>query len=128
MLSTIFSALAVSAVITIFGFITKALTDWSAREKKKDEAATKDVGRMDAIEAVHMGINTIGETVVKEMKLAASDGKLSKDEIKNVQRLAIVEAIKIATNPAAIEFLTKTAFDTISAIITSIVQGKKPKP
>ncbi len=125
MLETILTAVLVSVATAVVGIIGKAVNDWSAREKAKAEAQVADIARYDAIEALEMGVVSIGETVVKEIKEKASDGKLSRDDIRDVQHKALTQAIDIATNPKAIDFLTETAFNAIAAIITSIVQGGK---
>lgn len=128
MWQSILTALAVSVTMAVVGIIGKAVRDWSIREKAKAEAEGAKDARCDAIEALCLGVNTIGETVVNEMKAKAEDGKLSRDDIRIIQHKAIEEAVKVATSPSAIEFLTKTAFDTLEAIISGIVQGRKRLP
>ncbi len=125
MVATILTAVAMSVITVIAGYIGQVAKGWSAREKAKAEAEAADSARYDAIEALEMGVATIGEMVVMDLKVAAADGKLSKDEIRDVQRKALDEAISIATNPKAIDFLTETALNTIASIITAIVQGGK---
>ena len=127
MLATILTAMAVAVATAFVGIIGKAVNGWSAREKQKADRVKTANTKYDAVEALRTGITTIGETVVKGLKDAAKDGKLSKTEMKTVQRNAIDEAIKIATNPDAIGFLVNTTFEALSAIITGIVQGKKTK-
>ena len=127
MLETILTAVLVSVATAVVGIIGKVAKDWSARAKAKAADEEADSARYDAIEALEMGIATIGETVVKGLKEATSDGNLSKDEVKDVQHKALDEALAIATNPKAIDFLIQTAFETVAAIITSIVQGGKKK-
>lgn len=125
MWETILATVVVSAVTALMGIVGKVVADWSAREKERAKADLESDARYDAIDALESGIITVGKTIVGNLKAAAEDGKLTKGEIKDVQNIAIEEAITIATNPKAIEFLATTAFNTLAAIITSIVQGKK---
>ena len=132
MWETVLTTLILSVATAVIGVIGKVVSDWSAREKIKAGTQIKDeatwaaeTAKREAIEALEAGITTVGELVVKDLKAAASDGKLSKEDIEQVQHNAVEEAIRIATNPDAIAFLTNTVFSTLSAIVTSIVQGKK---
>ena len=127
MLETILATVVVSIATALMGIIGKAVNDWSAREKKKNEIEEADNTRLDAIEALEMGINTVGATVVEGIKYAAADGKLSSKDIRDVQQKAVDEAVKITTNPDALEFLVHKSFETIGAIISGIVQGKKQR-
>ncbi|MGR3292536.1 MAG: hypothetical protein ACUZ9M_00810 [Candidatus Scalindua sp.] len=118
MVVSILTAVAVSVVVAVMGLIGRAVNDWTKQEKAKGV-------RHEAIDALSMGVDTIRVEVVEGLKAAAKDGKLSKSEIKTVQEKAILKAMDIASDPKVIDFLLNTAIKTISAIITSIVQGGK---
>lgn len=152
MWNQVLATLVVGIAATLATVIGKVLNEWSTRSKTRDgndalmgrkmidrqnkfdaelsadraKAEAAEV-RAGAIEALSMGVDTIAGTFVAEIKAKASDGKLSTEEIEEARDMAAKEAVKVATNPDVVAFIIGEAIETIGAIITSIVQGKKTK-
>lgn len=78
----------------------------------------------DALEAVRIGVDHIEHEYVEELKTAAEDGKISKEEIAEANRLALETAKKYATGPA-LKLIESWGAEQAKSYITRIVESKK---
>lgn len=104
-------------VTAVFGFVTKVLVDWNGREK------TKETERQ-VITALNVGVSKAQNDFVVWAKRSSADGKLSKDERRQAQEIAVKTAIEVASGPAS-SLLVKMGFDAAVGIVDSIIGKKK---
>lgn len=101
----------------ILGLITWGTTFIFSKIKGNEATAQ-------AIDALHSGIALVEEDIVKELKAASADGKLTKEEIEQVRTHAFNKALELAKGPAK-DLLLSWGKPKIDALITRIVQSKK---
>ncbi len=128
MLETILATIVVAFVTAVMGIITKAVVDWSAREKAKAETQKESLGQYDAIRAIEVGVAKAQQQIVDSAKAAAADGKITKEELKSelkhAENVARNTALEIATGPA-LEFLTQLTVDSVGGLIDLVLQRNK---
>lgn len=78
----------------------------------------------DAIEALRVGVDKSQADFVEWRKRAAADGKLTREEIKEAERIALEHAKEIAKGPA-LELLKNWGTSIISSYIARIIEKKK---
>lgn len=119
-------------VMAVMAWVGKAFSEWTKTQKElaeiqeKDfEQAADDRAKRQAYEALEAGVAKVQVDFVEAAKKAATDGKLTKDEIENAKRVALKTAVEIATGPA-LSILVDMAWNATSALIEKIL-GKNKK-
>ena len=104
-------ATVVAAVLT---YTLKRLAD-KLLEKMKATDAEKE-----AMQCLLEGMAKSQESIVREAKKAASDGKLSKEEIQQAKDCAIAHALSVAKGPA-LEVLKTMGTERLGSIIKQLL-------
>lgn len=124
MLETIITNVLVGVGIVVVGWVAKIFSGWVDIQKEQAEQDKELQAKSELWEALDVAVTDTQVELVDGLKEAATDGKLSKDEIKAVRDKAIAKAVEVASGPAA-ELLTQMATDVLVALINTIVAGKK---
>lgn len=78
----------------------------------------------DALEAVRIGVDHVEHEYVDQLKAAAADGTITKEEIAAANKLALDTAKKYATGPA-LKLIESWGAEQAKSYITRIVESKK---
>ncbi len=124
MWETILTSIILSAATAILGGILKGVQAWVAIEKQKAELQADTQAKVDAYQALEVGVAETQKEFVELAKKVAEDGKLTKDEIKQAQQLAKQKALQVATGPA-VSILLGMASEMVFGLIDVIVGKNK---
>jgi hypothetical protein len=107
-------------MVAAVGFVSNLFRGWVKIEKGKEKSRTYQ----EALAALEIAVLDVQEGVVDDIKEKAADGKLTREEIDRVRRMAIERALAVASKPAA-TMIGKMAEDALVTIINSIVRKQK---
>jgi hypothetical protein len=114
-----------AALIPIFGTILTALVSWAALEfakyiktKTKNELAYNAVATI--CDATETTVAKFNQTVIPELKKRAADGKLSRSDINEVKKMAMIEVKKQI--PDAIDAAARMSVNSITDLITGKIE------
>lgn len=135
MWETILATVIVAVITAVMGVIGKAVNDWSARQKQlaEDGHQRQEQDRLhnvkiEAIDAIEIGVAKAQQEIVDSARAAVADGKLTKDELrdelKKAEAIARKTALEIATGPAA-DYLEKLTADAIGGLIDLVLGRNK---
>lgn len=114
-------------ISTIGPFLAAWLITQIANTIKGWLKAREDKIEKEAYEVLMAGTATVQNNFIREAKVAAGDGKLSKEEVKRFEKIAFDYAIDLAKSPAVLLYLTKLTTGAISAWIKTILANGKRK-
>lgn len=127
MWETILVNLLIGVATVVAAALAKIVNDWNKREKVKDARSEAWFVREETVEALQIGVANVQVDFVDELKRrVATDGKLSKDDIKAARDKALLTATEVLTGPA-LDWLASLTTNAINGIIDSIVQDKKAR-
>ena len=114
---------AASAVVLMVGYLGMIIRAWL---KKQIAKADLNVAQTEALESLLEGMAKIQDTEVRALKVAAADGKLTKDEIARMQSLAWEHAKVTATGPAK-DIVISWSKDRVASLIKQLLAKYKGK-
>lgn len=114
---------AAGLVSLVIGYLGIIIRSWI---KKQVAKADLNVAQTEALEALLEGMAKIQDTEVRALKVAASDGKLTKDEIARMQSLAWEHAKVTATGPAK-DVVISWSKDRVASLIKQLLAKYKGK-
>jgi len=124
MWETVLTNVLIAVATAVVGVIGKAVTDWSKREKEKAELNKEAQAKVDAIEAIKIGVAKTQTDFVEDIKRASTDGKLSRDEIEQARDKAAKTALETVTGPA-MDWLNQLTTNAFNGLIDKVVQDRK---
>ena len=114
---------AASAVVLMVGYLGMIIRAWLRKQIAK---ADLNEAQTEALESLLEGMAKIQDTEVRALKVAAADGKLTKDEIARMQSLAWEHAKSTATGPAQ-DIVISWSKDRVASLIKQLLAKYKGK-
>ena len=109
---------AVVLVLALLGLGFRSIAKWVAKKIEFGEA------EKEAYQLILEGMAKAQEDLVRYAKAAAADGKLTKEEIKEAQRIAYDHALAVAKGPAK-DILIAWGKDRVVSIIKQLLAKLK---
>ena len=120
-----FFAIFVNSFAPVLGTVVTGLVSWGIIEltkyvktKTKNEMANNAVSQI--CQTVKTTVAELNQTIVPEMQKAATDGKITKDEARNLKNTAIEKINKQI--PGAIEQAALLSVNSVSALIEAEIE------
>lgn len=105
-------------VVSVLGFYLRKLIVMGISKMEASDVQKK------AVDCVLEGMAKAQDELVRQAKQAAEDGKLTKEEVKQAEKIAITHAISVATGPVK-DLILSWSQERLSSVIKQLLNNFK---